>query len=81
MLDKTKHEIILRSILRDIFKNTELATKLGFKGGTCLYFFYNLPRFSTDLDFTQIETFNAESITRIVEKYMNLDEFYPRDVD
>ena len=31
--------------------NATLAPLLGFKGGTCAYFFYNLPRFSVDLDF------------------------------
>lgn len=29
---------------------------LGFKGGTSLIFFYDLPRFSVDLDFNLINT-------------------------
>lgn len=38
-------------ILRDIYRDNSLAPVLGFKGGTCAYFFYGLPRFSVDLDF------------------------------
>lgn len=38
-------------ILKDVYADTSLAPLLGFKGGTCAYFFYNLPRFSVDLDF------------------------------
>lgn len=38
-------------ILRDIYADVSIAPLLGFKGGTCAYFFYGLPRFSVDLDF------------------------------
>lgn len=76
MLDKVKHEIILRNILRDIYQDTELSTKLAFKGGTCLYFFYDLPRFSVDLDFNQLETFAADKITQIVDQYLTIEDFY-----
>jgi predicted nucleotidyltransferase component of viral defense system len=41
-------------ILRDIYSDLELANVLGFKGGSALMFFYNLPRFSVDLDFNLI---------------------------
>lgn len=54
MLDKAKHEIILKNILRDIYQHPVLQAQLAFKGGTCLYFFYGLPRFSTDLDFSLV---------------------------
>lgn len=39
------------SILRGIYDDTSISSLLGFKGGTCAYFFYDLPRFSVDLDF------------------------------
>jgi len=42
-------------ILRDIYSDLELANALGFKGGTALMFFHNLPRFSVDLDFNLIQ--------------------------
>lgn len=38
-------------ILKEIYSDIELANCLGFKGGTALMFFYDLPRFSVDLDF------------------------------
>ncbi len=51
MMDIQKHKFILVSILKDIYKDSELGAILGFKGGTAAYLFYNLPRFSVDLDF------------------------------
>lgn len=42
-------------ILRDIYADASIAPLLGFKGGTCAYFFYALPRFSVDLDFDLLE--------------------------
>lgn len=51
MLNKEKHQLIMGQILRDIYSDTVIASFLGFKGGTCAYFFYDLPRFSVDLDF------------------------------
>ncbi|MFH2085341.1 MAG: nucleotidyl transferase AbiEii/AbiGii toxin family protein [bacterium] len=41
-------------ILLDLVSEKRLASKLGFKGGTALYLFYGLDRFSTDLDFDLI---------------------------
>lgn len=54
MLNIEKHKQILSKILIEIFSEKSLAGKLGFKGGTALYFFYDLNRFSTDLDFDLI---------------------------
>ena len=42
-------------ILKDIYTDISIGPLLGFKGGTCAYFFYNLPRFSVDLDFDLLE--------------------------
>ncbi len=47
-------------ILRDIYSDVAIAPLLGFKGGTCAYFFYGLPRFSADLDFDL--TANGKSV-------------------
>lgn len=52
MLDINKHKFYLIRILKDIYSDIELANGLGFKGGTALMFFYDLPRFSVDLDFS-----------------------------
>ena len=38
-------------LLKDIYNDAELANYLGFKGGTALMLFHELPRFSVDLDF------------------------------
>jgi predicted nucleotidyltransferase component of viral defense system len=38
-------------VLKDIYNDAELSNCLGFKGGTALMLFHELPRFSVDLDF------------------------------
>ncbi len=75
MLDRTKHEIILKKILADIYQDKNLQVSLAFKGGTCLYFFYDLDRFSTDLDFNLLSgQFDSERMTEILSKYLILEE-------
>ncbi len=80
MLNRTNHENTMRNILNDIYSNKELSNLLGFKGGTACYFFYNLPRFSTDLDFNLLNlskkdtTFNL--IPSILQKYGNVTDKY-----
>ena len=54
-MDKQKHKIYMAQILSLIFKDKDLCNILGFKGGTALMFFHNLPRFSTDLDFNLLD--------------------------
>ena len=56
MLNKEKHQLIMGRILRDIYSDTTISSLMGFKGGTCAYFFYGLPRFSVDLDFDLLTT-------------------------
>lgn len=77
MIDITLHRQILLGILKDIFQNKNLAPILGFKGGTCLYFFHDLPRFSTDLDFNLIQnaSFNKEELQKILVKYITITDF------
>lgn len=55
MLNKEEHQLIMTRILKDIYGDIEISSLIGFKGGTCAYFFYDLPRFSVDLDFDLIE--------------------------
>ena len=69
MLDKNKHEIIFKNILKDIYGDRLLAPILGFKGGTACYLFYDLPRFSTDLDFNLL---NLEIIDEVFNKIKNI---------
>ena len=59
MLNKEKHQLIMGQILKDIYTDISIASLIGFKGGTCAYFFYGLPRFSVDLDFDLFSTDEA----------------------
>lgn len=64
MFDKEKHQLIMGQILRDIYMDTSISSLIGFKGGTCAYFFYGLARFSVDLDFDLLST--DEAIQKLV---------------
>jgi len=65
-------------ILRDIFSDTELRNLLGFKGGTALMFFYDLPRFSVDLDFNLLDVTKEavvfERLKGIALKYGKIED-------
>lgn len=65
-------------ILKDLYSDFELANCLGFKGGTSLYFFHNLNRFSVDLDFNLLDTGKENSVysklRKIVLKYGKIDD-------
>ena len=69
-------------ILRDIYSYTSISSLIGFKGGTCAYFFYGLPRFSVDLDFDLFATDEAtqklvhEKIGRMLGKYGEVRDAY-----
>jgi predicted nucleotidyltransferase component of viral defense system len=80
MLDQAKHEILLKNILRDIYQNPVLQAQLAFKGGTCLYFFYDLPRFSTDLVFSLLSgvsesDFDPDILHQIFSNYVSVREY------
>lgn len=62
MVDTSKHKLYLFQILKDIYSDIELSTVLGFKGGTALMFFYDLPRFSVDLDFNLLDIEKEELV-------------------
>lgn len=76
MFNRQQHEYFLKKILLDIFNEPRLNSQLVFKGGTCLYLFYDLERFSVDLDFNFIGDgkFSAAILTQILEKYLILEE-------
>lgn len=77
-LDIVTHKNILLKILKDIFTNHALGPLLGFKGGTAAYLFYDLNRFSVDLDFDLLgeskEDFVFEKVRKILEKYGTVKE-------
>lgn len=66
MLDKQKHAMTMRNILDAIYSHKVLSSLLGFKGGTACYFFYDLPRFSTDLDFNLLDLAAKEEVFSIL---------------
>jgi predicted nucleotidyltransferase component of viral defense system len=61
--DKELHRRYLTNLLTSIAK--AFPGKIAFKGGTCALFFYNLPRFSFDLDFDMLEPFPDEDVVRL----------------
>jgi predicted nucleotidyltransferase component of viral defense system len=82
MIDINKHKFFMVQILKDIYSDIELANCLGFKGGTALMFFYDLPRFSVDLDFNLIkeekEKLVSEKIRKILLKYGTIHDEAPK---
>ena len=56
------HRSSLVAILREIYSDTLLRTSLGFKGGTAAMLFYELPRFSVDLDFDLLDLEKKEAV-------------------
>ena len=77
-IDHSKHKQIMVRILHDIYQNKVLKTKLVFKWWTALYLFYNLDRFSTDLDFDLMDWIDEEevlkNIKKISQKYWDIKE-------
>lgn len=80
MFNKEKHQLIMGRILRDIYSDVSLAPLLGFKGGTCAYFFYDLPRFSVDLDFDLFDT-RKTTQTTIFKKLLKILTAYGKIKD
>jgi len=82
MLNIAKHRLVMGSIIRDIYNDVSISSLLGFKGGTCAYFFYGLPRFSVDLDFDLLikdkenEVFIFEKIKNILKKYGDIKDSF-----
>lgn len=77
-MDKQKHKLYMAQILSLIFKDKDLCNVLGFKGGTALMFFHNLPRFSTDLDFNLLDMSKQDvvynKIRQILLRFGTIDD-------
>lgn len=80
MLNKERHNLVMGQIIIDLYKNKNLSSVLGFKGGTCAYYFYGLPRFSVDLDFDLLQTDKAtqkqifEEVGKILVKHGDIKD-------
>lgn len=72
-LEIATHKNTLLHILKDIYSDQTIGSSLGFKGGTAAYLFYDLCRFSVDLDFDLLdhnqEEYVFEQVQKILEKY------------
>lgn len=77
-LDTTTHKNILIKMLKDIYSDPTIGPILGFKGGTAAYLFYELNRFSVDLDFDLLdstkEKYVFEQVKKILKTYGTLKE-------
>ncbi len=66
--------------MKDIYTDSSLGPMLGFKGGTATNFFYDLGRFSVDLDFDLLngdkEAYVFEKIEEILREYGTIKEKY-----
>jgi predicted nucleotidyltransferase component of viral defense system len=82
MLDAATHKNILVRILKDIYTNALIGPLLGFKGGTAAYLFYNLNRFSVDLDFDLLDSSKKdqvfEQLKKILEEHGTIKESYEK---
>ena len=65
LFDPNVHKRYLSLLLTELVK--AFPEKIAFKGGTCAYFFYNLPRFSFDLDFDMLREFSVGDSDRFRE--------------
>ena len=72
-LDINKHKNIIIKILKKIYTDNSLGPLLGFKGGMAVYLFYDLNRFSVDLDFDLLE---PEKEDYVFEKIENIISAY-----
>lgn len=73
------HQRNLTKILVDIVK--EVGEKIVFKGGTCAFLFYDLPRMSLDLDFDLLQPLSKEEMDNlkvVLEKHGEIKDFYDK---
>jgi len=77
-LNIADHKNILLQILKDVYSDTTISPFLGFKGGTAAYIFYDLNRFSVDLDFDLLDETKKDlvffKIKNIVKNYGKIKE-------
>lgn len=81
-LNVATHRNILLQILKDIYTDTTLGPVLGFKGGTAVHFFYDLGRFSVDLDLDLLddtkEDYVFEKLKKILKEFGAIKEEYKK---
>lgn len=70
MIDIDLHRAALVNVLRAIYSDPILRSCLGFKGGSAAMFFYDLPRFSVDLDFDLLETDKKQAVFDRLKQFL-----------
>jgi len=82
VLSKDLHRDVFVNILRNIYSDVLLRSNLGFKGGTAAMLFYELPRFSVDLDFDLLDSDKKEEVFQklreILIQYGDIVEAYDK---
>lgn len=82
LTDLNTHKTVLLQILKAIYTDTTLGPILGFKGGTAALLFYDLDRFSVDLDFDLLdaskEDFAYERLEKILPEFGSVKEKYKK---
>src|SRR3989344_7461890 len=67
-LGNAEKDYLIDIALSSIFQHTK--NELVFKGGTCLYKFYKLNRFSEDIDFSAVRDIDiAELVNRVISDF------------
>ncbi len=72
MLNRDLHKAVFINALSVLYSDSLIRTLLGFKGGTAAMLFYELPRFSIDLDFDLLDEGKRELV------FQRLKEILPR---
>jgi len=80
-LDYLIHKNIQLQILKEIYTDTTIAPLLGFKGGTAALMFYDLNRYSVDLDFdflapSEVEGLDESKEKEVFEKILKIAKGY-----
>src|SRR3989344_6482414 len=69
-LNPILHKNILIRILKDMYSDASVGPILGFKGGTAAYLFYELSRFSVDLDFDLLDVTQEDRVFEQIKKIL-----------
>ena len=59
---------MIRRFIKISYSDTTIAPFLGFKGGTAAFMFYELNRFSVDLDFDLLEENKEDHVFNRIEQ-------------
>lgn len=64
MFNPQLHSSKMADLLKSIYSDVHIRSTLGFKGGTAAMLFYQLPRYSVDLDFDMLNSKDEQLLYR-----------------